>query len=80
MVGSHAPSSTRRVTAISHVFASVVGRSREGEKGDFCGGCPEAPREGDFYGALKWWGPQCSPRYLAMRRGALLETTLSPYH
>jgi hypothetical protein len=57
MTGSCAPSSTRRVTAISHVFASVVGRSGEGGKGD-------------FYGALKWWGPQCSPYYLVMQRGS----------
>jgi hypothetical protein len=63
MVGCQAPNSMRRATVRSHTFASMVGRSGEEEKGD------SAPGEEDFYEALKWWGPQCSALYLAMRRG-----------
>jgi hypothetical protein len=44
----------------------------EGHISCVCFGGREERRggKGDFYGELKWWGPQCSPYYLVMQRGS----------
>jgi hypothetical protein len=54
------------------ISRSELNTKGEGHISCVCFGGREERRggKGDFYGELKWWGPQCSPYYLVMQRGS----------